>query len=103
MSKIIIDELKHEVAIFKSIIAGWNQVTDYHELNDAQTFITRLEGIIRGFEASEEKWSIASDILRSTTGGHPDELKPSDADPGSGLGLGEASGPSTIKHRKRST
>ena len=37
--------------------------------------------------------------LRSTNGGHPDELKPSDADPGSGLGLGEASGSSTIKNK----
>lgn len=57
MPKTIIDDLKHEVAMFKNIIAGWKQpicITLYHELNDAQTFITRLEGIIRGYDSSEE-------------------------------------------------
>jgi len=53
-------------------------------------------------EAREYLASIDSDKSRSTNGGHPDELKPSDADPGSGLGPGEASGSSTIKHKKRS-
>jgi len=58
MSRTIIDDLKHEVAMFKNIIELWKQpscVVFYHELNDAETFITRLEGIIRGYDSSEEK------------------------------------------------
>jgi len=64
-------------------------------------FVTAsIEHIIHCNSCFKYYSSIASDSLRSTIGGHPDELKPSDADPGSGLGRGEASGSPTTNIKR---